>query len=419
MLPIREEPTAWPLRAFNRLLRDRARALRRFALPLTRTRSPQTQGGAPIRLYVVITVDTEGAHMAQRSPGRSPGPTSDISLAQFRRGGDVWRAFRSGWRDRHRDAAGERPRLTWFVRFDRQIAAAGGRDLVYGALVEAAAGAVAAFGDEIAWHHHHVQWDDGAALWRFHADYEGDRDHEAALAAFVRTTGIFPAAFRSGMLMMPVGLHRWLDDYIPFDFSLLIAPPEGRRRVDESSGVDMDWTGAPNDWTWYHPDPTDPRSPGEGHRVLFPCTGNWLWIEQAVVRARSAPVVLTIFTHDFEPFIVRTTAFLRHLARIASGLGVPYRFATAGEAARHALDLPGTVPRLTVSFSGDGATIASDLELFGPVPFAALSRSDERARVTLQRAGPLRWEAHPLDASPLVVGAVSALGGAAAVVVRA
>jgi hypothetical protein len=393
-------------------VRDRLRSVGRLALPFMRTRSPLARPGQSPGLYVVIAVDTEGDFGTTPRANWRQRQGSTLSLGAYSHGGQVWRAFQPTWRDRHRDALGERPRVTWFVRFDQQIAGAGRRDLVYGALVEAGAEQLATFGDEIGWHHHHLRWE---GVWRFDANHDTNRDHEAALAAFIKATGSFPSAFRSGMLMEPPGLHRWLENHIPFDYSLLIGPPHRRGFTDDELGLTVDWAGAPNDWRYYHPDPADLTRLGDARRVLFPSSASPRWVEAAVIRARAEPVVLTFWVHDFEPLIVRISRLLRRIARKSQELGVPYRFATASEAARTVLNLPGTPPRLTVSATGTCVRIAANQPLFGPAPFVAAGPVDQAVTLELRSAVPLQWETEVTQSSLVIVGAASEGGATAAV----
>jgi hypothetical protein len=96
---------------------------------------------------------------------------------------------------------------------------------------------------------------------------------------------------------------------------------------------------------------------------------------------------------------------------------VPYRFATATEAARNVLNLPGIPPRLTVSATGPRVRIAANQPLFGPAPFVAAGPVDQAVTLELRSAVPLQWEAEATQSSLLIVGAASEGGATAAVTV--
>lgn len=302
------------------------RTVRRVSARVQRDRPTRAPTAAP-RVLVVFAIDAEGAEAG--GSGGTPGARPALSLHAFAPGGEVWHLFRSSWRTRHRDSLGAHPRLTWFVRFDRHLEAAGGRDLVWRALCRAAGPGLDGWGDEVAWHHHHMAFDPRAGRWRFDTDYRGNRDHERGLAAFVAATGRFPTAFRSGALVEPEELATWVAARIPFDFSLPVGPLRTRRRDDAIRGITVDWRWAPNDWTPVR----------RGASTLFATARTPRWIDLAFDRARRQrdPVLLALALHDADPLRERLAAWLRRIASAARRTGLGYRFATASEAAQAVL----------------------------------------------------------------------------------
>ncbi len=395
----------------HRILKRRTRRVAQAVFrPLIATHS--SSSNAP-SVYVVLVVDTEGGlGRRPRRRGRQE-DTAALSPDGFRPGGAVWQTFQDRWRLRHRDALGQSPRLSWFVRFDRQVQAAGGRGLLYAALREVGGAALVRYGDEIGWHHHHLREGGLSAPWRFDTDYDGNRDHETALAAFLQTTGTFPCVFRSGALVETPSLHRWLREYIPFDYTLLVGPPAKRRRLDAELGIAMDWTAAPNDWSFYHPAAEDYQRPGASGRVIFPCTVNLRGAMAAFLRARDVPVVLAFSVHDDEPIVERFTAFLRRIAHYSRASKVGYVFAGAAEAARQVLGLDGGPPEFALSPVAGGLDVMSSAPLFGRAPFAAATRDGVVEPVPVRPSGRFRWHVavRPRDEHILVASASRTGGG--------
>ncbi len=395
----------------GKVLHGARRFGRGLLAPVSGTRS---HPGRP-RVHVVIVVDTEGDFRGARADSPTPRP----SLRAFTRRGEVGRACRESWRARHRDAAGDPPRLTWFVRFDRQVEAAGQRDLIFQRLHEAGDRALVRLGDEVAWHHHHMRWEERTGRWLFDSDYRTNRDHEAALAAFVAATGTFPSAFRSGALMETPDLHAWLQRYIPFDYSLPVGPLPRRRRHDPELGVTMDWSAAPNDWSYYRPRDDDYQQVGGNGRVIFPTTGDFRRIAAAFARAEQEPVVLGIALHDYDAITDRLFAFFRRLAECSRGAGIGYRFATASDAARRALRLDGRPPGLRFRRTSGRLFVTASARLFGPAPYVAAGEGGLLRPLPITPAGTGTWEVGPgPTAHTVYAGAASLSGKGEAVVCR-
>ncbi len=330
----------WP--STVKLLREAGRGILATVAATRSAAGPDAPG-----VFVVVAVDTEGGAPTGGSPHvlRQPRPRLDWSA--YERGGEVW-ALMNGWRERHRDATGRPLRVTWFVRFDRFLEAAGDRTQVYRALGRFRE-TMAHYGDTVEWHHHHMRWDDVRGQWIFDLDYTTNRDHEAALATMIRTTGSAPTAFRSGALICTPELHRWLEEVITFDYTLLVADPRERRRDRDDLNIHYDWSRAPNDWRFYRPAPDDYQTPGAGRRILIPCTPRVRMVEAAFARAAVGhPVILGISVHDYDPLRSLLYAFLRRCAECSRRYRVGYEFLSAAEAGRRVLALaeagPPSVP---------------------------------------------------------------------------
>jgi hypothetical protein len=212
-------------------------------------------------------------------------------------------------------------------------------------------------GDENAWHYHHPR-PDGSFFASRSFPYEGWNSHFdddsvaiGILAHNLVDRGWFPTAFRAGGMIEDEQLSKFLEKYIPIDFSSRGDPvvyPDGSTIPGYAVSDEklFDWRGSPNDWSWYHPSVGDYRKPGDMKRVIFMSLdhGNLhsleLLTKERIDAAfdqarRNRDVVLSYNSHDFIPNVVDIFDNAYSMICDASKrYGIKWCYALASDAAR-------------------------------------------------------------------------------------
>ncbi|MCC6779476.1 MAG: hypothetical protein IT537_23080 [Hyphomicrobiales bacterium] len=174
--------------------------------------------------------------------------------------------------DAFRDGSDARPRATWFVRVDNQIADIYGRPAHL--LQEFAPGfeRIGAMRHEIGWHPHLYRAVNGG--WEQETDEVAlDSSMEAALRD-MQSLGHRPRCARIGEAYGSVGIMRTLDRLgLGFDATAMA----GRRRVDGERTID--WAPTPCDG--YHPSCSDHRVPGSPHFSVIEIPMSMLKVQAA------------------------------------------------------------------------------------------------------------------------------------------
>lgn len=195
----------------------------------------------------------------------------------------------------------------------------------------------------------------------------------------------FPAVNRPGFHVTRPDSHWFLEQFIPFDYANQAMADGGGAGEGGRFG---DWRRAPANWQPYHPAHDDYQVPGDCWRWIARClnigTRHSLLVEgdvrQAFEEAREGrPVVLAVTNHDFRDLRVDVEYVRDLLARVAPAYpGVAFRYASAVEAMRLALDLDPLPPcELDVDLEAlpNGAhrlTVGSAQPTFGPQPYLAM-----------------------------------------------
>lgn len=356
----------------------------------------------PGTIYVVHAIDTETRLTDDKY---SP----DLNVIDFRDSGSVGLAMTDQFRAGFTDSFGNSVVFTWFAlthpAYDRYAQPA--VDIVFDQLMPYSE-PIERWGDLLAWHYHAADWSPSAdetktGTWEQVRTFNGTHYYsssdvemaERMLAFLILERGFYPTVFRSGWIWENNDFSLWLDDVIPFDFSNA-APlsASGSEEDSYSSGKMYDWSHAPADWSYYHPDSSDYQEPGNLKRTIFRCLPGHraldLDLNKAFSRAaRGQDVLICYYTHSFNS--------LGKLCRIVgNGLDnsvyvgrISYRYVNALEGAQLMLGANDTIPpTLSVIRSGDTCVVSSNEQLFS-FPFGASKDSDgSYARVRPSRERP-------------------------------
>ena len=255
--------------------------------------------------------------------------------------------------------------------------------------------------DGLGWHFHTVPV--GGHALDYNPCWTNNDYHERVLARRILQRRWFPTVFRAGGTIERNDLSLWLEQFIPFDFSSRSVAGGGGE-----PGALSDWRGAPTDWSPYHPDFYDYRSPGSMRRWIFrtldvDVPGRKLSegeVERAFRQVRSGESAVLSFTdHDRRDLRPDIESLYKCIRSVASGYPeIIWEYANAGEAARRVSELPKTAaPRFTFEWRDGVLHVESDQVLFGPQPFLALEEEGGifyRDNLTVESA--TRWAYRPL-----------------------
>ncbi len=370
-------------------------------------------------LHVVTAIDAEGPIVDPAKP--------DILDSWERVDGLLGRLFSSALREAAQDSLGHGPVLSWFVlslwgvRHNPYQRPANSLE-VFDRYADRWGRAMAAWGDGLYWHYHQPSPCGAANRWC--ADWTHVDCYDEVLARLLVDRGFFPSCFRAGGRIEDNDLSHWLEEIIPFDYSCCSGAVDWDRV--ESCGEPLrafcDWSRAPSDWSWYHPDRDDYQRPGAMRRTVLRCpdlaspvhTLTDRDIEAAFARAASgAPTVLATFEHDRRDVTADrlADAFARIAAAGRRHPAVPWRYATA-QAAAAAVTVGRDLPAPTLDIApgpGGRARVTAAGALFNR-PFVALgdASGNLRRRAGLACVGRGKWLTDPLPEGTAVVAAAAA-----------
>jgi len=366
------------------------------ALGTTRAYAADTDAGTTKgTVFVVMGIDAETRQLA------SLGYHQILTLIDYDTLGTVGKVMREDFRNSYIDSYGGVLQFTWFALTHEAYCESDQRDgtIIFEKL-KSYAKPMAAYGDMVGWHYPNADWDSadtslGHGRWHQRTTFDGTKYHhgpdtalaEQMAAMVILKQGIYPNVFRSGWNWQNNQYSAWLDDITPFDFSN-VAPMVGIPNDPHVSpnGSDYDWSQAPSDWSWYHPNRENYQMPGDMKRTIFRTMPahrqSELDLGKAFALANQGHHVLVgFYTHSYDD--------LEKFCRIVrAGLelgtqqfpGVFYKYVTALEGARRMLSLTDmTPPKLAVFRQKDVVVVTSDKPLFA-FPYGAILDSSGNYR---------------------------------------
>lgn len=385
-------------------------------------------------LYVVFAVDTEGPAVDPKHPDLlRDWPEVDRFLAKI---------FERSYRAQVLDSDGRGLVFSWFVLTwtgftSNPVSRDFGHHRIYDHYTARWGDKIREFGDGIYWHYHHPAPSGIGNAWC--RDWSANEEYYNILNRLVIDRGYFPPVFRAGGTIETNETSRWLERWIPFDYS----NRSGALNWDvrDANGVCVrdicDWSRAPSDWSLYGPSLEDYQKPGTMRRKIVRCldllTGAYALretdIAEAFARAEQGhDTILATFDHDYrdraDVFVER---FLRPLQRVAARYpSVRWRYANALKAVQSVLGYPHTTgPALTIRHeAGLGAfVITSDRPIFGPCPYVASKdlETGEYVREEVKLCAERTWllpVGDPARARMIGVGSSDAFGNVAMRVCR-
>lgn len=331
-------------------------------------------------VHVVPIIDTEGP-----TTGRS-----DL-VGDWQSLGEAMRKFSGETRNRIHDSFGGPAKYSWFLldwvgysSDDPEFRRRGHDNRLHAIWNFYRAGILSDAellrnGDGIYWHYHHPPKD---GSWGWNADWHDSIWYEYVLAKRMLDFGFFPAAYRAGKYIENNENSRWLERWIPFDFSS-IAPVKQEF---------CDWSRAPANWQPYHPSFSDYQQPGDMRRLVarsLPVaakggSGNLKEeeVEKAFQEARECGKALFSFhSHDFYKSIFNDFATACGMVeKMSRAYNISWKFSNALGAIREYADPVSGDFSLRLEHDDDVAHIVASHEIFGEMPFVAVEQANGDAR---------------------------------------
>lgn len=279
--------------------------------------------------------------------------------------------------------------------------------------------------DGFYWHYHQMRRDQHPFVKE--ASFFSSDEYEQILCHRIIESRDFPAAYRAGYCLERWDANLWLENWIPFDYSLHSINFEFSMHKRIARENDF-WLRAPADWSHYHPDSHDVERPGNLKRTLFRslCVNTRLYsldeseVRRAFERAdRGEPTVVSGFSHDFRAIAPEAEKLFELVSRVSRDFPeVQWRNATAVEAAAGALGRDDDEPlQFSMRVEDDVLYVTSNQPVFGSEPFLAVKTVDHRFyQQNFVRVGDTAWGTplrHPEIIHYLGVGACTAAGSTA------
>ena len=307
-------------------------------------------------------------------------------------GTTISRVMDENFRTTHTDSFGNPFKMSWFMEMDNFINQGVGEDgtpfdylTLYNLMVENWGDELERWGDQLAYHHHFMEWN--GSRWVRTTELDGYDWHNEALAYMVLDGGFFPSSFRSGWLWTNNQAQAWIERWMPIDYSNL-------------PGNEY-WRNAPSSWFPYHPSESDYQTPGDMNHWIARCNSgpsqDGVNSAFAEARDRDGPVIYCWYTHKRSNMHDQIANAQSYLETAAETYGVQFKYATAQEAMRAIMECGDTTPP-TLSISGENGTytISSDEPLWGDHPFIAAKYVGESTTVythtTATPVGGNTWE---------------------------
>lgn len=355
-------------------------------------------------LWVVIAIDTENGRVDWYASGKprqnDPNPLFDTS--NFKPSDRETSAiFSPAFRQAHRDMAGTPFKMSWFAEMDALMAAATyldespqhpeltGKPCGYTAVLDTLQRywrvPLEQFDDGLYWHYHVQVW--SGSRWLGCAEAAALPDHAqygTALTRMLLDAGFYPSVFRAGWLWENDALGRFLNNWVPYDFT-------------PSAGT----------WRPWHPQlapegrPDAPAVPQE--RWLARSNGGPVMqdVRAAFTEARQkGTAVYCLNFHDRENMTASVEQLHKTLVATAAAFpGVTFRYGNALEALQAVLGMKDhTPPRLRlVRLDDQRVRVESNEALWRDMPYLAAryANADSKTAIHLtpEDAGTNAWEA--------------------------
>jgi len=282
---------------------------------------------------------------------------------------------------------------------------------------------------DVYWHYHHP-YSDGK--WRkggWNRDWSDNNEYENQINRLIIDREWFPSVYRAGGTIETNEQSRWLEEWIPFDFSSRAPHPSidyymrnlkhiirGRFRSPL-----WDWSKAPSDWGFYKPSLDNYQTPGSMKRIIFRCLDiksaahqlGEMDIRRAFLKARDErAAVCSFFTHDFYVGADDEVAgALGMISKVSSEFAdVDYEYQTALSAAQLLLFGGKNLPRLELALEyTDGILrIRSNEPLFSQKPWVVTKNNEGTyKRIEAEPVDSLLWHSIVDKNSTQAVGAAA------------
>ena len=376
----------------------------KFALIITNYRIKQNlildMGGGrktkPGKLYIVAAVDTEGPSLTDKNKS-----WDDIDL-------EISNLMSPSFRNTFKDSFNSPLIISWFIidwvdlknnSRNLQLGYHKNRNLQLGYhkifdYYKKIFLNKNIWGDEVYWHYHHLR---SNVIWNKPVDWNKNKLYEDILNRKIIDRNFFPPCFRAGATFENNDVSRWLEKWVPFDFS-------NNSPFLDSSGDIFDWSKAPTDWGVYHPSLKNYQKTGRMKRTIVRCINTEIKkcftqkeVEKAFLRANNGKdTILSFFSHDnknLQHYFVYALSLVKKISKKFPD--VKYEFVSAKNAMQKVLKISEIKElKLKVSVKKQFLFVTSNHQIFGEQPYLVLkdTKNNIYCHDKLHKIGKNKWE---------------------------
>jgi len=302
--------------------------------------------------------------------------------------------FDSDLRFNKLDSYGDPFKLTWYLYTSENLCEGINTDCtsIYSSLTENWKNELDFYEDDLEWHFHNEEWNAPYSCWTQALFFdEGRREvAERILNSFLIDKNFFPSSYRAGWVWENNDFSNFLENTVFSDYSNL-APFNSTSGLAECQGNLYNWSGAFDNWDWYHPDSEDYQSPGNQNRFMFRCVPYRTFSAEEVmhkVREVNDGLVVCLYSHNTHPSTVYTLERrLDYIRGVLNYNNIDFSYVTAQEATRIILNSKDIdKPEISLDYESGIMNIQINEEIYG-IPYAAIKSNNEYDRLEVENFG--------------------------------
>ena len=269
-----------------------------------------------------------------------------------------------------------------------------------------------AYGDSIEFHYHHLNWtdinNDSIYYWNQLIEFNNSNEYliKKILNHLLIDKQFFPSSYRAGWTWEDNNLSNFLEKWIPFDFSNLAPlsdagcgetpndPKTEQAECEPLSNV-FNWSIAPINSTFYHPNTDNYQLEGNLSRLILRCKAYYQEgdMEEVFEQALIKNQFVCLYSHIDDGLIIETQESYRLIKDAASRYNVSFKFVNADEAARIYLNSQDVIsPIINIRKENSSLIVESNEEIYQEKPYVAIKyRNNTYSNLELTEGGNNRW----------------------------
>ena len=376
----------------------------------------------PGTVYFIRAVDTE------TSSGINPAIKNQeiISLLSGYNKTDpnsiLSRVMSARFRNNLTDSFNNTMKYTWFVLTMEPYCVGNDSDctIIYSALIDGIPNMgdysgwkneINMYKDDIEFHYHHIAWSDlngdNISFWNQLTEFNNSNQYmiEKMLNHLLIDKNFFPSSYKGGWGWEDNGLSNFLEKYFPFDFTS-VAPLHGEGCDYDPNNPKLvegcepfynlfNWSMAPTDYYFYHPNISDYQARGNMSRMILKCKNTYSQreINQIFERAQTSNQLVCMYSHVDGGLIDETNNVYSRIVNASSNYNISFKFVSADEAARIYLSSRDiTSPEINMRKENSSLIVESNEQIYQEKPYVAIKyRNNTYSNLELIKKNNYKW----------------------------